>query len=134
MRHATPELPRSNENEWALGCDNCRYGLVSPPERSGACELYLERLVQAIDGDLTFCTCRAGKANRANLLNRFEFLKREAKKDGRMVSFAERGSHPDIEAARRAMQSGYAYVKAPTVRWVDKAEPVEPERIVEPTP
>lgn len=124
MKRIEP-LPKSNENEWAAGCPQCSYGLVSPPERSGACELYLERLVQAIDGDLHFCDCRAGTRYRANLLNRFEFLKREAKKDARMASFAERGSHPDIEAARRAMQSGYTYVKAPPIRFVELSTPAE---------
>lgn len=118
-------LPHSNENEWALGCPQCSYGLVNAPERSGACELYLERLVQAIDGELTFCTCRAGTCAYANLKNRLLILRGEAKRDGRMASFAERGSHPDIEAARRAMQSGYAYVKAPPIRFVELSTPAE---------
>lgn len=127
MRHVKEDLPKSNENDWAAGCANCSYGIVNPPERTGACELYLERLVQAIDGDLTFCTCRAGKACYANLKNRLLFLRSEAKRDPRMASFAERNTHPDIEAARRAMQSGYEFVKAPPIRWAgDHDYPVPP--------
>jgi hypothetical protein len=122
------------ENEWARGCPQCKYGIVSAPERTGACELHLERLVQAIDGDITFCECRAGKANRANLLNRYEFLKREAKRDPRMATFAERKTHPDIEAARKAMQGGYEYVKAPPIRWVGDEPVAPPEPIVEQEP
>lgn len=64
---------------------------------------------------------------RSFLLNRFQVLKEEAKRDTRMADFARCNTHPDIESARRAMQSSYEYVKAPTIRWVGDDIPVPPE-------
>lgn len=122
------------EQDWARGCDKCKFGIASAPELTGACELYLERLVQAIDGDITFCDCKAGVRFRVFLLNRFQFLKEEARKDSRMASFVEKKSHPDIEIARRAMASSYGMVKVPPIRWVDRSEPVAPPVELEPTP
>ena len=74
--------------EWARGCDACTCGIVLAPELTGAAPLYLERLVQAIDGDITFCTCEAGKAYRVSLLNRRQKLIEEARQDSRMVESA----------------------------------------------
>lgn len=111
--------------DWANGCDQCKAGIVSSPALTGACELYLERLVQAIDGDIHFCDCKAGIRYRVFLKNRLLFLRAEAKQHKQMGGYAERGSHPDIENARKAIQSSAAYVKAPTVRWVDAAQPAE---------
>lgn len=128
-------LPVDSTQRWASGCEKCKIGIVCAPELTGACELYLERLVQAIDGDITFCDCQAGARYRVYLLNRFQFLKEEARKDGRMTVFVENKSHPDIEAARRAMNSSYEMLKPPPIRWVDKdiVPPPADEMELEPT-
>lgn len=126
MKRLSEHLPVNTGNHWGRGCESCKFGLASAPELTGACETYLERLVQAIDGDLTFCTCQAGTRYRAYLLNRFQFLKEETRKDGRMAAFVAMNSHPDIETARRAMNSSYGMLKMPTIRWVDSEEPLAP--------
>lgn len=120
MKRLSETLPVTTGNHWGRGCANCKYGMVAAPELTGACEVYLERLVQAIDGDLTFCTCQAGTRYRVFLLNRFQFLKEEARKDGRMAAFIELKSHPDIESARHSMQGSYGMAKMPTIRWHDE--------------
>lgn len=100
--------------EWARGCDACTCGIVLAPELTGAAPLYLERLVQAIDGDITFCTCEAGKAYRVSLLNRRQKLIEEARQDSRMVESARGKTHPDIENARLAMSVVLA-TRTPTI-------------------
>lgn len=60
----------ANGPDHAAGCPLCKFGIVSAPELSGAVPLYLERLVQAIDHNLTFCGCQAGKHYRIALANR----------------------------------------------------------------
>ncbi|MCC7196413.1 MAG: hypothetical protein IT356_12740 [Gemmatimonadaceae bacterium] len=96
---------------WAAGCDACTNGIVLAPELTGAVSLYLERLVQAIDGDVTFCTCRAGVAYRSSLLNRrqeiLERARREAK--GSMIS-----TGTEIDTARVAIHAAQAR-NTPTV-------------------
>jgi hypothetical protein len=129
MKRVSEHLPVTTGNHWGRGCANCKYGMVGAPELSGACEVYLERLVQAIDGELTFCTCQAGTRYRAFLGNRFQFLKREVKADGRMAQFVANNSHPDIEAARKAMDSSYGMAKLPNIHWVD-SEPTPAEEVV----
>ncbi len=89
--------------EWANGCAECNHGIVSAPELTGATTFYLERIVQAVDGDIVFCTCKAGTCYRASLLNRFQKLVEEARKDVRMRESAQQRTHPDIENARIAM-------------------------------
>lgn len=116
----------SNENAWARGCSKCKYGIVSAPELTGSCELYLERLVQAMNGDITFCTCKAGDCYDIGLRNRRQALIEEARR--RYPNHAARSTHPDIESARSAVAHSYAYVKAPPIRWVDKAEP-QPQEV-----
>ncbi len=103
-----------NGPEWAAGCDSCKYGIVLAPELTGACELYLERLVQAIAGDVTFCACQAGVRARANLLNRRQRLIGEARKDPRMSEQAQRLSHPDIDISAHAVRKTQA-TNVPTV-------------------
>lgn len=125
MKRISEHLPVNTGNHWGRGCKECKYGLVNAPELTGACEVYLERLVQAIDGDLQFCTCQAGTRYRVFLANRFLFLKAEAKRDSRMASFVALNSHPDIESARRAMGSSYGMAKMPTIRWTGE-EPLAP--------
>lgn len=125
MKKISESLPVTTGNHWGRGCKECKYGLVSAPELTGACEVYLERLVQAIDKQLTFCACQAGTRYHVFLLNRFQFLKEEARKDGRMSHFSKMNSHPDIESARRAMDSSYGMLKMPTIRWTGE-EPLAP--------
>lgn len=114
-------------NDWARGCPKCKFGIVSAPEFTGACERYLERLVQAVDGDITFCDCQAGTRYRVYLANRFLLLMDEVKKKGNLAKWIGRKTHPDIETAREAMHRGYSYAKPPTMRFVDKAQVPEPE-------
>lgn len=125
MPNLAAYLPQESINHWARGCDKCKNGIAQAPELTGACELYLERLVQAVDGDITFCDCQAGTRYRVFLLNRFQFLKEEARKDHRMTSFVEKKSHPDIDGARHAMHASYGMVKSPPIRWVGD-EPLAP--------
>lgn len=135
MKKVAAYLPSAFVNDWARGCANCKHGIVSAPELTGACELYLERLVQVIDGDITFCDCQAGTRYHVFLKNRWLFLMDEVKKKPSLSWYVGRKTHPDIETARKAMQGGYAFVKAPSIRFVDKAEPQQ-DRVVEmePTP
>lgn len=131
MKKLTVKYPASNENNWAHGCPKCRYGIANATELTGACELYLERLVQALNGDITFCACRAGARYRVYLLNRHRILIEEARRDPRMTAHALRNSHPDIEQAERAIAHSYNMLKVPTIRWVDAAQP---QPAPEPTP
>lgn len=101
--------------EWANGCDKCSGGIVSAPPLTGAAPLYMERIAQRLDGTLTFCDCRAGKAYYASLGNRRQRLIEEARKDQRMAHAAHNNTHPDIEAARRDMHAAYENAPAPTV-------------------
>jgi hypothetical protein len=110
-RHVTPKTIAEIGPEWAKGCDKCSYGLVSAPEMTGADAYYLERLVQAIDGDLHFCTCKAGLAYRSSLLNRRAKLIEEARKDARMREQADSRTHPDIQSAQTAVHAA----RVPTV-------------------
>lgn len=98
---------------WASGCDKCTNGIVAAQELTGVAPLYLERMAQALDKDIEFCTCRAGKAYHASLLNRHQKLIEEARKDSRMERSAMRNTHPDIEAARRDVKAAYAVLYPP---------------------
>lgn len=128
MKRVKDTLPHNPENDWARGCEKCKFGIASAPELTGAATLHLERLVQAIDGDVTFCTCKAGVRYQNYLRNRLLILRGEAKRDRRMASYAERGTHPDIEATRQAMLTRVEFVKVPPIRWVGTHDyPVPPE-------
>ena len=48
--------------EWARGCPKCTNGIVDDPGILAAFPLYEGRAVQAADGMVRFCTCRAGDA------------------------------------------------------------------------
>jgi hypothetical protein len=112
-------------NPWAAGCPQCTYGIVSAPELTRACELYLERLVQAIDGDITFCTCQAGQVYRVYLLNRRQALIEEARRLPLMADFVKHKSHPDIEQARWAMaQEAGKMHRVPTIHYEPPPPPV----------
>lgn len=87
--------------EWAYGCSRCRYGIVAAAELTGVMDLYLERLAQALAGEIEFCDCHAGQCQRANLLNIRQKLIEEARKDKRMLAEAARMTHPEIEWAKQ---------------------------------
>lgn len=110
-RHLTTKTIAEIGPEWAKGCEQCSYGLVSAPEMTGADSYYLERLVQAIDGDIHFCSCKAGLAYRSSLLNRRQTLIEEARKNPKMREHANRRTHPDIESAQMAVHAA----RIPTV-------------------
>lgn len=59
-RYITLKEISTNGPEWAKGCPKCKFGVAASAPLTGADHLYFERLVQASDGDLTFCDCRAG--------------------------------------------------------------------------
>lgn len=89
--------------KWADGCDNCKFGIEAAPELTRAVELYLERMVQAINGDIVFCSCQAGQQYRVSLLNGHRRLLEEAKRNPLLSDFVAKKSHPDIEAAQRIL-------------------------------
>ena len=103
MKIPTTYLSRSDDNAWARGCSHCRYGVVSAPELTRACDLHMERLVQAMNKSIEFCDCKAGTRYHVYLKNRYRILieeaRREAPNDARMMTAAAKGSHPDIEIA-----------------------------------
>lgn len=101
--------------EWAAGCPNCTHGIVSAPELTGACSLHLERIVQHMAGDITYCTCQAGTRYRVYLLNRRQKLIEEARRDPRMAAQAARLSHPDLDIA--AAHVGSSYRGLPSMRF-----------------
>lgn len=133
MKRVTVNFPASNENNWSRGCPRCTYGIANAPPLTRACELYLERLVQALNGDIVFCDCRAGTCYRFYLRNRNQILIEEARRDPRMTAYAMRNSHPDIEQAERAIAHSYNMLRPPSIRWVDASQP-EPEPAPEPAP
>lgn len=128
MRKVKVELPKSHENDWAFGCPKCKYGIVAAPELTRACDLHMERLVQAITKQIEFCDCKAGIRYHVYLKNRWRMLIEEARrmapKDNRMLAAAGRQSHPDIEIAMHAIEKSYAMLPAPTVH---AAQPVAAE-------
>lgn len=111
-----------DNNEWARGCDKCKFGIASALPLTGIVSLHLERIVQAIDKQLTFCECKAGTRQRAHLLNCRQRLVEEARRDPRMADAAAKLTHPDIETARRKMAQSYEMAPAPTIH-ADK-EPI----------
>lgn len=99
---------------WGRGCARCKFGIVSAPQLTGACSLYLERVVLMTAGDIEFCECRAGKAHHAALLNRKQSLIEEARKDPRMAEQAARLSHPELDIAKHLLGAGRG---VPSMRW-----------------
>lgn len=132
MKKFTASFPASNENNWAHGCTRCKYGISAAPDLTGACELYLERLVQHLHGDIAYCDCRAGSRYEVYLRNRRQMLLEEARRSPNMQAHARRLTHPDIETAEYAISNSYGMLKAPTIRWVDAAQPT-PAPAPEPT-
>lgn len=102
-----------NGPTWARGCPACTCGIVSAPELTGASSLYLERLVQAIDGDITFCVCQAGQSYRVSLLNRRQEIIEQARRDAKATAIV--GTSNPIDIARAAIQTAQAQ-RVPTMR------------------
>lgn len=122
-RYSQPKPLTESVPAWAQGCERCNCGIAFAPDLTGAAPLYLERMVQHLDGSIAYCDCRAGKAYRASLGNRYRKLIEEARKDKRMTDFVLRTSHPDIEAARRAVHAAYEASPPPTVHAGTAPEP-----------
>jgi hypothetical protein len=80
-RYINTKFISDNGPAYARGCPSCHYGIILAPEPSGAVELYLERIVQALDHDITFCDCQAGKSYRVSLLNRRQIILEQHKRD-----------------------------------------------------
>lgn len=129
MKRVKAQYPASNDNDWARGCPDCKFGIVSAPELTGACELYLERLIQALDKQVEFCKCKAGTRQRSYLLNRRQMLIEEARTHPLMQQYAQQLTHPDIEIARHAIMHSYEMAKVPTVRYVEPAPPAPPPTV-----
>lgn len=53
--------------EWAKGCESCKFGIVLAPDILAAFPLGEGRAVQAAEGMITFCTCKAGHLYRQHL-------------------------------------------------------------------
>lgn len=119
MKIPTSHLPHSDDNAWARGCPKCAYGIVSAPELTRACDLHMERLVQAMNKLVTFCDCKAGTRYHVYLKNRYQILieeaRREAANDPRMMAAAGKGTHPDIEIAAWHIEQSYKMMPAPTI-------------------
>lgn len=88
------------DNSWAEGCGSCNYGILSAPALTGAIEFYLERIAQWREGEIEFCTCRAGQCYEVSLKNREQKLFEDARRDPQMANYSSRGTHPDLESAR----------------------------------
>lgn len=135
----TQFLPKGSDNEWAGGCDNfdalpaeggettsegkranikkCKYGIVSSPTMTGACNLYLERLVQFNAKQIVFCACQAGIRYRVHLQNVRQKLIEEARSDPRMQESARRLTHPEIEMAEWQITASYLMMPAPAMHY-----------------
>ena len=111
-RYSTTKAVEDFAPDWAKGCARCRNGIVLAPELTGAASLYLERLVQAIDGDITFCTCQAGQRYRVSLNNRRLEINRQAKQDALGATAIAVGNQIDV--ARHAIHAAQAQ-RVPTV-------------------
>lgn len=112
-RYLSVKPIEDNGPTWARGCPSCTCGIVAAPELTGAASLYLERLVQAIDGDITFCTCQAGKSYRVSLLNRRQEIIEQTRRDAKTTAIV--GTSNPIDIARAAIQTVQAQ-RVPTMR------------------
>lgn len=113
MNRVADYLPKESVQHWAVGCDKCAYGLCIAPTLTGACALHLERLVQAIEGRIAFCECKAGEQCRVFLLNLRQRLIEESRRDKRWTEYALRASHPEIEWAQAKIAQLVEYM--PTI-------------------
>lgn len=113
-----------NGPEGAHGCPLCEFGIVTAPEITGAVPLYLERLVQAVDGDITFCGCQAGRHYRVSLRNRRQEMIEQMKQDGRGTVKVD-----DPVSVARVLIGIEQAKRVPTVHADGASEPVEQELV-----
>ncbi len=103
----------------ARGCPKCKFGIVSAPELLGVVPIYLERMVQAMDKDITFCDCQAGKHYYVSLRNRHQEIVEQARQDLK-VSAKLKVDNP-IDIARAAMRAEQAK-RTPTIHLSQEPE------------
>jgi hypothetical protein len=113
MNPVSDYLPTDNAEHWAVGCDKCKFGIAIAPELTRSCPLHLERLAQFIKSEIVFCDCQAGSRYKVYLLNLKQRLIEEARKDPRMIVWAAKSSHPEIEWALGKITDRTEYV--PTI-------------------
>ena len=102
---------------WALGCEKCTHGLISSVPLTGRDSIYMERMVQAIDGMVEFCDCQAGHMYR-------QFLRRQYKTVSALtarVGSGEQGVGEMLinQTRRHIEESAAKYV--PTMRYEPSA-------------
>jgi hypothetical protein len=105
--------PESNLS-WAQGCESCKCGIVIAPELTGAVALYAERLVHAVDRDVTFCTCKAGLLARQHMLRLYRERQAEAQQPGTAAAL---GGFDEVVWARQKIHAAYEMMatQEPTV-------------------
>lgn len=74
MKKLSEALPRTSHTHWGHGCQKCKYGLVNAPAILGAFPFYESRAVQAQEGLVEFCDCRAGHMYRQCLRKHYNAL------------------------------------------------------------
>lgn len=105
-----PADPESNLR-WAWGCDQCKRGIVTAPELTGAVSLYAERLVHCVEGDVQFCTCRAGHMARQHMQRLWRTRQQEMQSGGAMGPFDE------VAWAKQKIEAAYEMMaRTPTIR------------------
>jgi hypothetical protein len=70
-------IPRSDEQAWARGCDKCHCGITNDPGILAAFPINEGRAVQAADGMIEFCNCRAGHMYRQHARHTFSAMSGE---------------------------------------------------------
>lgn len=114
MKRATYTQPAA-DTAWARGCEHCKFGIVASVELTRACEFYLERTIQTLRDQIEFCSCRAGVAYKAHMMNQYRTLIEAARHNPLMQESARNGTHPDLESAAAKIDAIYA-ASMPTMR------------------
>jgi hypothetical protein len=81
MRKVTAHIPYDPINAWARGCDKCKFGLASDPGILAAFPISEGRAVQAAEGMITFCGCKAGHLYRQHLRRTHSVLSMELRRN-----------------------------------------------------
>lgn len=122
-QYLDPKPITENGPTYAKGCAQCTFGIVAAPALTQAVPLYLERLIQAIDGDITFCACQAGQSYRTSLLKRHKTVTEQDKAAMRIVTHKTAGSeqalNPDntlrIDSALEIARNAVNFARAKSV-------------------
>jgi hypothetical protein len=117
-RYLDTKAITENGPSWAKGCGRCRFGILSAPDITGVAPMHLERLVQAIDKEIVFCECEAGKMYRLTLGRIRNSLIAEANRDNRKHmewQEAKHDTHRDIEVTRLKMQEAREKTPVPSM-------------------